>query len=194
MIIGAITASFTDYISSNQEFQDFAYRYGIGDLTTPADFIALMAGVMGVLLVLQATVSLRHGWEDESDGRLQLLQALPVTRSGWLGAEVGTSLGGRGRHGPGHGLATWMGVVVGGADLTLGQSVEAIANVIPVLLLFVGLAVLLHGVAPRLATPVSAGLRSWPTSSSSSAPPPTSPTGSSTLSPFRHLARFPPAR
>jgi len=191
VIVGAITASFTDYIASNQEFQDFAKKYGIGDLTSPADFIALMAGVTGVLLVLQATVSFRHGWEDESDGRLQLLQALPVSRSGWLGAEVGTSLAVVAVTGLISALATWTGVVVGGADLTVAQCVEAVANVIPVLVLFVGLAVLLHGVVPRLATPVSAGLAVVAYFLEFLGPAADLPAWVVDLSPFGHLGMVP---
>ncbi len=191
VIVGAITASFTDYIASNQEFQDFAQRYGIGDLSSPADFIALMAGVTGVLLVLQATVSFRHGWEDESDGRLQLLHALPVSRSGWLSAEVVTSLAVVVVTGLVSAVATWVGVVVGGADLTVGQCVEAVANVVPVLVLFMGLAVLLHGIVPRLATPVAAGLAVVTYFLEFLGPAADLPEWIVNLSPFEHLGQVP---
>jgi ABC-2 type transport system permease protein len=158
VIIGAITASFTDYIASNVGFQQFAAKYGIGELTSPAAFIGLMAGVVGVLLVLQLATSLRHGWEDESEGRLELYQSLPMTRSGWLAAEVGASAAAVVVAGLVSGGATWIGAAVGGADLTLAESLAAVANTAPVVVLFGGVAVLLHGIAPQLALPASAGL------------------------------------
>jgi len=157
-IIGAITASFTDWIVGNQAFQDFAAKYGIGDLTSPAQFVGFGATAIGLILVLQVTSALHHGWEDENDGRLELYQSLPMTRTGWLGAEVAASLAAVVVTGTLSAVATWVGAVVGGADVSLGQALAAIANTASVLVLFTGLAVLLHGLAPALALPMSAGL------------------------------------
>ena len=81
--------------------------------------------------------------------------------------------------------------MVGGADLTLGQSVAAIANVASVLLLFVGLAVLLHGVAPRLALPVTAGLAVVAYFLEFLGPAADLPAWVVSLSPFHHLATVP---
>jgi ABC-2 type transport system permease protein len=191
VIVGAITATFTDYIRDNAEFQRFASTYGIGDLSSPAGFVGLMAGVVGVLLVLQAVTSFHRGWEDESAGRLELLHALPLTRSGWLGGELLTSVAAVVVSATLSAVALWVGAVVGGADLTLGQSVAATANVASVLVLFVGIAVMLHGTAPQLALPVSAGLAVVGYFLAFLGPAAKLPEWLVALSPFDHLASVP---
>ena len=191
VIIGAITASFTDYIASNTDFQSFAQRYGIGELTTPADFIGLMAGVVGLLLVLQLVTSLRHGWEDEDAGRLELYHSLPMTRPSWLGAEVVASVVAVVLAAAVSAVATWIGAVVGGAELTLGQSASAVANTASVLVLFGGAAVLLHGVAPRIAMPVTAGSAVVAYFLGFLGPAANLPDWVVWVSPFHHLASVP---
>ncbi len=190
-IVGAITATFTDYISNNEQFQQFASTYGIGDLGSPARFVGLMASVIGMLLVLQAVTSFHRGWEDESAGRLELLHALPLTRSGWLGGEVATSLAAVVVTGALSGVALWAGAVAGGAELTVAQSLAATANTASVLVLFVGLAVLLHGVAPRVALPFSAGSAVVVYFLGFLGPAADLPGWVVSLSPFHHLASVP---
>jgi ABC-2 type transport system permease protein len=190
-IIGAITASFTSWIASNQAFQEFAAKYGIGDLTSPVQFVAFGATAIGLILVLQVTSALHHGWEDESDGRLELYHSLPMTRTGWLGAEVAASLAAVVVTGTLSAVATWAGAVVGGADLSLVQSLAAIANTASLLVLFAGLAVLLHGVAPRLALPLSAGLAVVAYFLGFLGPAANLPDWVVALSPFDHLATVP---
>jgi ABC-2 type transport system permease protein len=190
-IIGAITASFTDWIAGNQEFQDFAARYGIGDLTSPVQFVAFGATAIGLILVLQVTSALHHGWEDENEGRLELYHSLPMTRSGWLGAEVITSLAAVVLTGTLSAVATWAGAVAGGADVTLVQALAAIANTASILVLFAGLAVLLHGVWPQVALPLSAGLAVVAYFLGFLGPAANLPDWVVSLSPFHHLATVP---
>jgi ABC-2 type transport system permease protein len=190
-VIGAITASFTDFIRSNAEFRDFVARYGIGNLRTPAEFIGLMAGVLGLLLVLQVTTSVHRCWEEERDGHLDLLHALPVTRTGWLGAEVAASCGAVACSVAVSILAAWAGAGAGGADLSLVDTARAIVNSLSVVVLFTGLAVALHGLLPRIALAVPAGLAVVAYFLAFLGPAADLPHTIVTLSPFAHLARVP---
>ncbi len=54
------------------------------DLTTTAGFLQLAFADLGFVLIgLAVTVLLEGRWADESDGRLELHLATPLTRAGW---------------------------------------------------------------------------------------------------------------
>jgi ABC-2 type transport system permease protein len=55
------------------------------------------------------------------------------------------------------GTATWVGAAVTGADVSLLDTIDAGANLLPVILLFGGLAVAMFGLAPRLTIGVPVG-------------------------------------
>ena len=88
-------------------------------------------------------------------------------------------------------VATWAGAVAGGADVTLPQALAAVANTASVLVLFAGVAVLLHGIAPQLALPVSAGLAVVAYFLGFLGPAANLPDWIVSLSPFHHLATVP---
>jgi len=190
-IIGAITATFTDFIRDNAEFRRLTQRYDIGNLSTPRDLIGFMAGVLGLLLVLQATTSLHRSWEDERDGRLEMLHALPMTRTAWFGWEISASAATVVCSGTAAALAMWLGAAVGGADLALVDTLGAVANTACLVVLFTGLAVALHGLAPRVALGVTAGLAVVGYFLAVLGPAANLPEAIVTLSPFQHLAHVP---
>jgi ABC-2 type transport system permease protein len=56
-----------------------------------------------------------------------------------------------------NGLATWAGAAVTDAGVSVGDTVAATANSLPVILVFGGLAVAMFGLAPRLTIAVPVG-------------------------------------
>ena len=82
----------TKFISQNEATYKLMTKLGFTQLTSPAGFVGSLAGFSGVAFVLYAVSSFRRCHEDEEAERLDLPYAAPVTRSSWLGAEVGTTL------------------------------------------------------------------------------------------------------
>ena len=158
LVIGAVVAAFTDFLAGDEAFRSFVERFDLGPMSTPAGFVGVMDSLVAVGLVLYGASSLRRSWEEESEGRLDLVQASVVTRSGWLSAELGATSATVVVAALVAAVSTWIGAVAGGADLSLGDALVGVANVVPLVALFVGGAVLLHGVRPSVAFPVTATL------------------------------------
>jgi len=158
LVIGSITVDFSEFLASNLEMQKMMARFGFGSMSTPAGFLGAMAGFLGVLFSLQAVSGLHLAWADEQQGRLDLALAQPVTRTRWLGAQVMATTLAVLCAVLASAVCAWLGVWVGGADLAFTDSLAASANTLPLVALFLGLAVLVHGVVPRAGVAASGGL------------------------------------
>jgi ABC-2 type transport system permease protein len=127
----------------------------------------------------------------ETDRRLTLLAAQPVTRVRLLGAEVAAAAAGAVLLTTVAGLATWVGVAVTGGGLTLPAALAGAGNTLPVALLALGAAVLALGWMPRAtavagAVPAVGGFLLQVTAQSAGAPG-----WVVGMSPFAHLAPVP---
>ena len=157
LVMGAITAGFTKFIAGNESFRHLAAQFGMSGLTSPAGFIATGAGFLAVALAFYAVSTLGRTHEDETAGRLDLPFAAPVRRSTWLGSQVVTIAAVLAVIVLVAIVATWAGAAVGHAHLTFGDVAVATLNVVPVALVFFGLAVMLLGARPTLAVPLGVG-------------------------------------
>jgi ABC-2 type transport system permease protein len=154
---GFVTGAFTDVISSSPEFQEQAAKYGFAELASVAGFVASTAPFTAIVLCLYVVSSIHVLGEDESDGRLDLVYSTRVRRLDWLSAQAATIVGAVVAIGIATSIATWLGVVLGNADLSLGDAFVATFNVLPLAALTLGVAVLVHGVRPGLMVPVTGG-------------------------------------
>lgn len=157
VVIGAITASGVTFIAANPDIEHAVAQLGMTGLSTPEGFVAACTPLVAVALAFYGASSLGHCFEDEERARLDLPYSEPVTRTTWLGSQVGAatvavcvalvvSI-----------VATWIGCLAGDAGLGMHDLVVATLNVLPVTVLFVGLAILLFGLRPQLAVSVAAG-------------------------------------
>lgn len=90
------------------------------------------------------------------------------------------------------GLGTWLGVVATGVDITFVESMRAVANLAPLVVLFLGLAVMIHGTFPKWTVPIAGGGVGALYLLSFLGPAMDLPSWVTDLSPWRHVAVAPP--
>jgi ABC-2 type transport system permease protein len=149
-VTGLITNAFTEAFATDADLQRAVTQAGFAEIVTVPGFVATMAGQLAVIFCAYAVVGLHVMWADEESERIHLVLALPVPRTRLLAAQgaasatavLGSMLVAA--------LALWLGVVAGGVDLAIADVLASIANTLPVVALFLALAVLAHGVRPQI--------------------------------------------
>ena len=155
--MGAITKAFVDFIAGDPEIAELTAQFGFTSLSSPAGFVASMDALAVVVVCLYVVLGIHHLGEDELADRLDLVYAAPVSRTSWLtGGTVATGATAMVAM-LAIGLGTWLGVAVTGVDFGLGESMAAILNCLPLVVLSLGLAVGVHGVRPGWVVPVAGG-------------------------------------
>ena len=133
-------------------------KLGVGSLTTPAGYLALIffVYVLGVSLFACAQVGAAR--REETDQQLETLLALPVGRIGWLTGRLLLGAVAAALICVLIGLLTWAGAAAGGTRVQAGQMLEAGLNCLPAALLFLGVAALAYAVVPRASAAIAYGL------------------------------------
>ena len=158
LLSGGLAETLVGFPQSQPEATKLLQQVGMGAAITPGGFIAIMNAFYAVVLSTYAIASIHDDYDDETANRLDLPYSNRVSRTAWLGSTLLTTavvlvvltivLA----------LATWIGASAANAGVSIGDSFAAAANVLPVPLLFLGLAALLHGVRPSWAAGVASVL------------------------------------
>jgi ABC-2 type transport system permease protein len=193
LLIGLIARSMTGFLTDNPQFADLATQAGFPEMGTVEGYAATLFALLAVPVGVFVTVRLGTVADDETARRLALLLAAPLVRVRLLGAELAAAVGGALLLTTVAGVATWLGTVVVDAGLGLGAALAGAYNVLPVVLLCLGGAVLALGWAPRAvgvagALPAVGGFL-WQVIADSMH----APAWVGDLSPFAHLAAVPGA-
>jgi ABC-2 type transport system permease protein len=189
--IGGITSAFADFIATHIGFQEVAEDYGFRSLGSAEGFVGTMAAFTGVVLAFYAVVSVRGLWDDEETGRLDLVYGAPLTRRRWLVAGLLASVAVVLVVTLVAVVSTFAGIRLGGAAVTWQATAAGLVNTLPVVAVFFGLAVLLHGVRPEWGTAVAGGAAATAYLVSFIGPALEWPGWVLSLSPFGHLAVVP---
>ena len=150
-VMGAITKAFVDFIADDPDIAELTAQFGFTSLTTPIGFVASMDALCVAVVCVYAV----HGDPPPVGGR-----AVRPPRPGVRRPRVahGVADGGdrrrprrwrRSRCSP-IGSGTWLGVAVTGVDITFVESIGAVAQSAPLVVLFLGLAVVVHGDVPEV--------------------------------------------
>jgi ABC-2 type transport system permease protein len=133
-------------------------KLGVGSLTTPTGYLALIffVYVLGVSLFACAQVGAAR--REEADQQLETLLALPVGRIGWLTGRLLLAAAAAALICVLTGLLTWAGAAAGGTSVGAWQMLEAGLNCLPTALLFLGVAALAYAVVPRASAAIAYGL------------------------------------
>ncbi|MFL6182187.1 MAG: ABC-2 transporter permease, partial [Actinomycetes bacterium] len=164
---------------------------------TKADVYGGMVAVMAVVVAL--VISLYAAWRigavrhEEDSERAEHLLTRPLTRSRWLGGHLLLALGSVMALSLVNALMMWIGAIVTDAPLDLADMIGASANLLPVILLFGGIAVATFGLAPRLTIAVPAAAAALAYVLSFAGPAIDLPGWVAGLSPFYHVALVPVA-
>jgi ABC-2 type transport system permease protein len=149
-IIGVLAKSTASAGLSVQLRRELA-KLGAGSITTPAGYVGLSFLLFELVVPLFAVTQVAALAREESDQALETLLALPVGRSRWLAGRWALAAGGSAAVALTAVLCGWIGVSASGASLSLPKMLEAGANCMAMAALFLGIAVLLFGIAPRAA-------------------------------------------
>lgn len=191
LLIGLLTVSMTGFLADNPRFADLAGQAGFGGLGSVEGYAAALFMLLAVPVGVFTAVRVAAVAADETDRRLTLLHAQPITRIRLLTVETAVTACGAVALAAVAGLATWAGATAVNAPLGLGAALAGAVNVLPVALLCLGAAVLALGWFPRMvafvgALPAAGGFLLHVIADSTGAP-----AWLGRLSPFAHLAPVP---
>ncbi len=153
-ILGIVSKSVSP-ADISKDVQDRIARLGTGSIVTPTGYLAFVFLLYAVAISIFACTQVAQARQEEADGRLETLLALPVGRRGWLAGRLVLAFGLSAAVVLAAGVATWAGAASAGADISLWRALEAAANCLPITVLFLGLAGLAYGVLPRAASAIA---------------------------------------
>jgi ABC-2 type transport system permease protein len=190
LLIGLVARSMTDFLTANPQFAQAAAQAGF-TLGSVEGYAATLFALLAIPVAVFVASHFTALAADETSRRLTLLLAAPVTRTRLLAAEAAVATGAALALVLVAGLAVWAGTATVGAGLSLGDALAGAVNVMPVVLLCLGAAVLALGWVPRAvggigSLPATGGFLWLVIADSIQAP---GWVGS--LSPFAHLAAVP---
>jgi ABC-2 type transport system permease protein len=192
IVMGAITKAFVDFIANDPDIAELTAQFGFTSLTTPLGFISSMDAMCAVVVCVYAVTGIHRLWEDEQFDRLDLVFAARVSRTAWLAATTVSTAAMCVITLFAVGCGTWIGAVATGVDITFVESIGGIANTAPLVVLFLGLALALHGIVPKWTMPVAAGGAGALYLLSFLGPALDLPDWVIDISPWRHIAVAPP--
>ena len=191
-VLGAITKAFVDFIAADPDVANLTADFGFPSLTTPIGFVASVDAVSIAVVCVYAVMGIARLWEDEQSDRLDLAFAARVTRAAWLGAGAVTTAAVATLLMVAIGVGTWLGVAVTGVDITFVESMGAIANLGPIVVLFLGLAVMIYGTIPKWTVAIAGGGAGALFLLSFLGPAIDLPDWITNISPWQHVAVAPP--
>jgi ABC-2 type transport system permease protein len=190
-LIGSLLPTMTDYLLEEPSARKALEAYGISTADITRGTVSFMSVAIGLALALFGCWRIGAARAEESSGRADLLLVRPVTRRRWLGGHVLTATVSVGLLATTTGLCLWAGARVAGSELSLSESVRAMWNTVPAVLVLVAVAVVLLGLRPRVTVPLSAGVAGASYLLPVIGRALSLPAGVLDLSPFQHLAAVP---
>jgi ABC-2 type transport system permease protein len=191
LLIGALAGSLTAFLADNPRFTDLAAQAGFTGLDRVDGYAATLFAVAAVPIGMYTVVRTARLGTEESDRRLTLLLATPVTRIRILAADAAATLGGAAVLLAVVAGATWAGAATTGTDLGLGAALAGTGNTLPIVVLSLAAALFALGAAPRLVGVVGAVPAAGGFLVRTLAPAVDAPGWVDELSPFSHLAPVP---
>ena len=190
-VFGLMTGALVEFINEDETYRKMLESMGM-DMSVPA-----VGYVSYIAVFLALPVAAFLGWrvgatrEEEAEGRLDNLLVRGVVRWRWLAVTTGYAFLAAAILVAATTAALWAGTQLVDAPVTTRQVIEPMLGILPLAVLFTGIAVLTLGVAPRLTVVVPVALAvlgylldtlgtalDWPNAVLS-------------ISPFHHLARLP---
>jgi len=190
-IFGLMTGALVDFINSDQSYRKMLESMGM-DMSVPA-----VGYLSYIAIFLALPLAAFPGWrlgamrQEEAEGRLDNLLVRGVVRWRWLSVTTVLAVLASTILLAAAGAALWAGARLAHAPVTTWQIIQPLLGILPLAVLFTGIAVLTFGVAPRLtvAVPVTLAVAGYLLDTLGSALGwPATVLG---LSPLHHLARLP---
>lgn len=190
-VMGLLTGSVTEFLTSNPRFADLAAEAGFPALGSSKGLAATLFSLLAVPVGAFAAVRMAAAAMDETKGRFTLTLSAPLSRTRLLAGETVAALTGSTSLLTVAGLAAWTGTLAGSPSLAWTSALAGAWNVVPVVLLSLGFAVAALGWAPKAVAvvgmlPGAGGFLLLVVARSAGAPD-----WIAGISPFAHLASVP---
>ncbi|GAA3605765.1 ABC transporter permease [Microlunatus ginsengisoli] len=156
LLIGLLAVSLTEFLTANPRFAELAAAAGFGDLVRVEGYVAALFKLLPIPLGLYAAVRIARLAAAETRGQLTLLFSTPVRRVAWPLSEAFVVTVACLLLAAVTAVSAWIGTTIVAADLTLGDAFAGTANVLPVVFLSVGAAIVAWGWWPRAVLPIGA--------------------------------------
>jgi len=155
--MGSLVKAMGEVLADDPAYDVYLEMLGLTRDDITKGMLAFMAVVLGLVVSLYAAWRIGAVRGEEDSERAEHLLTRPLTRGSWLGGHLLLALASVIVLVLVSGTATWVGAAITDAGVSLGDAIAASANLLPVILLFGGLAVAMFGLAPRLTVGVPVG-------------------------------------
>jgi ABC-2 type transport system permease protein len=150
VVFGLMVGAIIDFVEGDETYRKLLEAMGM-DMTSP---VVGFPSYLGLVLALPfgAFVAWRIGAarQEEADGRLESLLVRGVVRWRWLSATTALAFVAVLVVVVASAVGLWLGARLTDVQVTVAQVAEPMAGTLPVVALFLGLTVLIYGLAPRL--------------------------------------------
>ena len=147
-VLGTVSKSVAD-AKLPQSLKDQLEKLGGVDFTTPSGYIGLVFLFFVLAISFFGCSQLASIREDEAEGRLETLFALPSGRVQWLSQRLALAVAGATAIAIAAGLGASVGVLIVGAGVKFHSLIEAGLNCLPASMLFLGIGALMLTLVPR---------------------------------------------
>jgi ABC-2 type transport system permease protein len=156
-VVGVLSTSFTA-ANLPANLQQELHKLGASSITTPRGALGFYFLLFVLAISLFACSQIAALRRDEAEQRLDTILGLPVDRRRFLAGRLVLAAAGSILLAFTAGICAWAGAAAQSAHVALPRLLEAGANCLPVVLLFLGLAALVFAIAPRATATVAYGL------------------------------------
>ena len=155
--VGTLIKAMGDALADDPTYEGYLEVIGLSKTEIYGGMVAVMTVIIGLVISLYAAWRIGAVRNEEDSDRAEHLLTRPLTRSRWLGGHVLLATASVIALSLVNALAMWVGGALTDAPIGFVDMLEASANLIPVILLFGGIAVAMFGLAPRLTIAIPAG-------------------------------------
>jgi len=148
-VLGYLTKDVVTFVRDSPSIDEMVtkmFGFSMGD---PEGYVGLTFTVAAMVFGVYVGTHLISARDEEACGRADHLLVGGVGRARWLGARVVLAVGAMTGLALVSAVAVWMGAIASGASISLVDTARGALNVVPVSLLYGGLAVATFGAAPR---------------------------------------------
>ncbi|MEO9237440.1 MAG: polyketide antibiotic transporter, partial [Jatrophihabitantaceae bacterium] len=138
--------------------QDEIAKLGAGSIVTPLGYLGLVFVFVMVAVCGFGCLQVGSARREEVGQQLEQVLAQPIGRTRWLVGRLVLAALDIALLALAAGLLAWLGARAAGVRLGLLKLLEAGANMIPIALLFLGVAALAYAIVPRASSGISYGL------------------------------------
>jgi ABC-2 type transport system permease protein len=158
LLIGLLARDMLEFFRESPRLVELAEQLGLGSLDRAEGVLGFGFSIIVLFVSLVAAQQAAAIREEEASGRLETLLARPLGRAEWLGGRIAAAVGALVLVAAGAGMCAGAGVIARGESVSAGRLAVAAASLLPVALLFLGLALAAFALRPRLTAPLAWGL------------------------------------